>query len=398
MRARVDTNGQGFFNQSATTRTHLGRVARVNCYHAATGPFCLVRRVLYQLIPGGVTDAFIQAVPALGLHLLNVQVLKGDELVAVHQLPAELVGEIPTAVGYSFMDMLDNSLVLAIFGRAFFGFTQAALRLSECLFVTPEKAGILDFLTRAKGSKGFQAHIYTNYSGHRGQGFGRELAREASVPVTKTIVANSQCLDGSDDGAVQLNFHVTDFREPQPTIRYAKAGLRVGERIVTVMTSKAGIARGLSVLDAAKEGLKGKVKTHTDILQNLRMHRLEGRMFPLESRNHLDGVVQRYRLLPFLPGIPTMGQHVVIQPATFIQRLLQDMALFLGRIESVLVSLHTDSIARFYVSVNSHKRRDLRGSMYPRLESRGFIAPSDSPHIDKELHKVGLPGSMSRGR
>jgi len=285
---------------------------------------------LYQLIPGSVCNALGKAMVAK--HPVNVQVLKGDELVAVHQLPAEFVGEIPATVGYSLMNMLDNALALAVFGRAFGGLAQAALGLGNYLFVVAEKAGILDFLARAKRGKGFQAHIYTDHSGHGRQGFGYELAREASVPVAKTIAANIKRLDGSNNGTVQLDFDGADFRQSHAAIikkTPAAILLRVSKRVVTLLPAKAGIAGGFAILDATKERLKGQVNTTLRVLLCLSMS--AGQPFiaiaPLGKES--VGVIKRERHAMILPCISAYFQRLVVRPATCIQHVLKLAALAL---------------------------------------------------------------------
>lgn len=93
----MNTNTQVFGNQGATTRTHLRRVAWIDQDDTTTGPLCLVRRVLNQLAPRCVCDAFSEAM--VGKHPGCVQVLKNDQAVVVGQLPPDLMGEVAAAVG-----------------------------------------------------------------------------------------------------------------------------------------------------------------------------------------------------------------------------------------------------------------------------------------------------------
>ena len=164
----------------------------------------------------------------------NVQVLKGDELVAVHQFAYSACGEIRGDGSNAFVNILDNPLMLAIFRRAFSGLTQSALRFSQCLFIVAEKAGILDFLTRRQRGEGFQTHVYADHGGHRRQGFRRELTRETGVPVAQRIAPDGKRFGGSNNGAVQLDFYMAYLRQAHAAIIKKTPVaflLRVGERI-----------------------------------------------------------------------------------------------------------------------------------------------------------------------
>ena len=79
----------------AALRACLRSPARINQHHDATGAFCLVANMLDDLVPRGVMHGF-------GEHpcrqSLDVQVLKGDVRMLVHESPRELVREVPPLV------------------------------------------------------------------------------------------------------------------------------------------------------------------------------------------------------------------------------------------------------------------------------------------------------------
>src|SRR5713101_3318050 len=70
----MHTNAQILLNQLPTPATELAGVAWVNQYDATASLLCFARRVLYELIPRRIRDAFRQAV--VFEHSVCIQVLK----------------------------------------------------------------------------------------------------------------------------------------------------------------------------------------------------------------------------------------------------------------------------------------------------------------------------------
>jgi hypothetical protein len=79
----MHTNTQGFPHNRATPGAPLTGIAWVNQCDPTTGAFSLVRRVLHQLIPGGVSNALGKV--AVLEHVPDVQIFKGDQAELVDQ-------------------------------------------------------------------------------------------------------------------------------------------------------------------------------------------------------------------------------------------------------------------------------------------------------------------------
>ena len=65
--------------------------------------------------------------------------------------------------------------------------------------------------------------------------------------------------------------NITDFGQAETALKEAEATLRIGYAIVLAFAPHPRVAWIVSSLDSAKEGLKGKVYTTGDVLQDLRV-------------------------------------------------------------------------------------------------------------------------------
>jgi hypothetical protein len=168
-------------------------------------------------------------------------------------------------------------------------------------------------------------------------------AREASVPVADRIALDSQGLGLSGKGAVQLDFDISDLGESHSTVAEETPIaflLRVGERVVTVLRSEAGVSRLFPTsLDPTKEGPKGQVEPVQRFLHGLGMTRCEPQVFAFPARDQLDRVVFADRLLALFPGGLAGGERLVIHPPATIKLALQGSPLGRGWIETILEAL-----------------------------------------------------------
>jgi hypothetical protein len=89
-------------DQLTTGRAQFGCVPGIDQHHRPPSLFRFGGRVLYQLPPGSIRNAF--AHPTTAAYLLQLQILKGNDLEAIYQLPADLVGKVVTPEGYPLVD------------------------------------------------------------------------------------------------------------------------------------------------------------------------------------------------------------------------------------------------------------------------------------------------------
>lgn len=127
MRTFMNANRQVFRDKFTTARALLRCAARINSWRQPTSTFSLVARKIHELTPSGISNTFVHTVPVVVLHLLNIQILEGDDLKLVHQSPAEFMCKVFASISYALINMLKDTLVLAVFWRIFGTPTQSAL-------------------------------------------------------------------------------------------------------------------------------------------------------------------------------------------------------------------------------------------------------------------------------
>src|SRR6202142_4284378 len=269
----MHTNGQRLLNQSSATRTHLGCVVWINQYNHTTSIFSFVHGVCYQLIPGCIRNAFCQTV--ILKHVLDPQIFKSHKAKAVHQFTAFLVSKVLAPIRNALMDMLYCRTALRPVRSSFFCLRKFALRFGKFLFIPAKEPWIMNVFSVGKRSKILQTHIYPYCQFIERQWFGFDFAREASIPVSNSILLNSERLDSALDRPMQDNSDRTHFGNEQTVVQQFKPRLLEGETIVPAITPKAGITRLLTGLHSTKESLESQIDSllnrseeHTSELQS----------------------------------------------------------------------------------------------------------------------------------
>ena len=94
----MDTHRQVFGNNRATTRAFLRGASWVNQCYTPTSVCSFVGGVLHELTPSNIryvtVDCLVAASRGPLLHLFDVELFKGNELVFVHQLARFLMSEV----------------------------------------------------------------------------------------------------------------------------------------------------------------------------------------------------------------------------------------------------------------------------------------------------------------
>ena len=333
----MNANRQVFRNNLTTTRTHLRGVAWINCDARPTSFFRFVGRVLSKLTPRSIADAFVHAAPVAVLHILDTQILKSDNLKFIHQSSTQLMRKVLAPIRDALVDVLNNAFTLASFGRAFFTGGKSTLHLRECLFVSAKEPRVLNLFPGGQCSKVRQPNVHANDIWRGRQRHWFNLTRKTGIPVAQSISPDSQCLDLTLDGAMQLNLDIANFGETQLSIvKQAESTLGKSETIIAVTRLKSWIAWLLSRFHAAEECLECKINSHTCILQRLRICIIEKGLFLLPDKKHFHGIIKIYRALFLLPSVFAYLKSLVINPATSVKRFLHRCPLRIGWVNPVL--------------------------------------------------------------
>ena len=99
----MDTYRQVFGNNR--TRTLLRCASGVDEHHRPTSIRSFVGGELDELTPSHISNAPADCLVSVDLHLLNVKVFKGNELVFVDQLARFLVRKVAPSIGRTFVGM-----------------------------------------------------------------------------------------------------------------------------------------------------------------------------------------------------------------------------------------------------------------------------------------------------
>jgi hypothetical protein len=386
----MDTHGQVFGNNRMAARAHLRCASRVNQCHTTTGAFSLVHGELHELTPGHIRYAATDRLVSVDLHLCDVQIFKGNELVFVDQFAGFLVGEVAPALGRSFVGMAKSVNHLAAFRCAFGKLLFLALQAGDVFGVHLHPALTGDLRSVAPVGERSQPQVnadnlvaWLKWGPEAGTPWVPfTLARKASVPVSNRIPLDGQRLDRGTNRAVQLYPNIPDLGEGQPVAVQPKAGLLEGEAIVPTFTTEAREARlFLSSLDPAKEGLIGQINPLLHVLQDLRMNLRQDWSFHLPCSQELVGIVQGDRLSRLLIGFLADCQCVIVDPSAKLKHFFEARSLRTGWEKSVLVGhSHVRIIADLHGAGNyvnqgcrtATSRPQRTALIHPTVKTRGL--------------------------
>jgi hypothetical protein len=155
----MDTHRQILGDRDSTTRTLLGSPPWEDLQERAASLCRFAARVLEELRPSCIGNALVERSILIGLHVWNVQVFAGDDLIGVDELPACLVRKIGAAVRDALVNMLHDAPGFAPCWRVLILGTECALGLLQHLFVPTEETRIVNAGAIAEHGKRAQPYI-----------------------------------------------------------------------------------------------------------------------------------------------------------------------------------------------------------------------------------------------
>jgi hypothetical protein len=315
---------------------------------------------------------------AVDLHPLNVQVLKGDELIMIDEFARLLMGEVATPMGRTLIGMAkgmnDLASLFAAFGKAFL----LALQAGNVFGISLHPALTVNLAAITHGGKGGQSQVNSDNVWCWFEKSWFCLTRETGIPIAGAITLNGQSLAFALAWSVQLDFDIPNLAQAQFAIaKQIKPTLGKREAIIAAIAAKTRIARFLTVLDAAKEGFECQIYARTNLLQGLGVDAKQRGIFGLPLRNQIDCVIaiDRHLLLP--PSLFADCKGLIVEPAASLKRLLKAYTLAMIRIQAVLIGQsHRCIAAKFMRLSNQHKQKMALRScgLYPYVSSQGYYA------------------------
>ena len=219
-----------------------------------------------------------------------MNVLNRDQPEAVDDLTRKLVGEVPTPVSDTRMNLAHGLLSMTTLFGSFGLCTQLALDFAKVFLIgtgrcapsrtTVELGGRYSLIGGQVGEV-FQPNINANLLLRDWQGFRVfHLTREGGPPLASGVALEGAGLGSAFKRSVKQDSNLSDLgdRQGSATVRGAPSRrtfefapvshLGTGERVVAIPPLEPGIAWFLSRFHPSIEGLHGKVKTHSDVLQD----------------------------------------------------------------------------------------------------------------------------------
>ncbi len=332
----IYTLSEGHLLPMSTPATRLRRIGGVHSYHLSASLFRFAREVIEECRPRDITDRFRQAM--VMNHPIHVQIFDADDPELIDKTAAVLMGEVLAPPRDTLMNTRDSLAVLASFWGAFGKPGVFPLDFGKSLFFGAEEARIGDLVSIGEHGKGFQSHVNPDALSVLRQSLRLSLTREAGVPFAGAALADGASLGRALHIPMEDDFDFAHFGEDQlPISDVASTGdLRKGHAIVAPIALEAWIAGFLTSFPTSKEGFHCQIDAHSNVLQDLRMHVVEGCTLLFQERIGIDLLVAGQAFARLLIGISTCCQQMIKEPATFFKLVLKDTLLLFRRVNPVL--------------------------------------------------------------
>ncbi len=342
----IHTLRQLQFLPVAATAACLRSVGRIDLNYLFTSIFRFVFKGVKKHAPGGVSDTFVQTAELP--HVVDTKVFYDNGVKRVNELSGLLMGEVMPLVGNPLVDSGNNFAGFSAFWRALNLFGEFTLRFCKSLFFFAEKPRVWDGLSIRKRGKVCHAHVDAR---NRLNGLQDRhmfnVTNKAHKPFPGCGAADSAGFDSSLDGPVFADSDAAYLGELDVVISKGETQLRVAERIVTELTTKAWIARFIAPLDPLEEGSKGQIDTGGNVLKGLAIDVSQKWMLLLKLFNSIALVVSRKTYLIGFPNCFALFEKMVIEPATGVKRRFKRMFLHPIRIDSIFESFsHTYTLTK----------------------------------------------------
>jgi hypothetical protein len=327
-------------NRTTTARAILGSAVRVNRHKQSTSFLGFVLKHMQELRPSGICHALAHVAAA---QPLDVQVFNDDKAILLYQGGGQLVLKVTALVGYSLVQTSYLAAQLSIALAAALVAGTLSLEQGQVLFGLSKPAGILDHLASRQCGKVCQAHIDADsWRVPEGSVYVGQFYLKHDVPVSNLIPLEDGHLDRAVVGnlAVLEEAHQAHILDVQPAVlELDPITIDVADRLETTAPLEARIARLLTALDAAEEGLKGLVQAAECLL--------EGRVVAPGSIGvagtellELVGLVSVADTdAVFLPGVPSLLESSVVQLTVGLQDAAEGLAL-------VTIGVKAESVAQ----------------------------------------------------
>jgi len=357
--------GEGQMLAMPTPRAILSSIAGIDSDVFSTGARSLIEKKRCKLSPSHIRDALSEAM--IVPHLIDIQILNGNDTEAIDDAPAILMGKVCPSVRYAFVDMSNHLSSFSSGWSSLRFLRQFALRFSQCLLISSKEARIRKSLTSGKGSEVNQTNINSYSLTRLWEKLVFHFTSKAHKPLSCACVPNTAGFDFAFNRAMNDSFHCANFRQSDFVGIDGISTLWIGKAVIPASSTKSRVAWLLSGFYSSKESLKSKVNPHSHILQYLTMNSRKRWSLFFQCREHIDLVIHTKRLLPFLPNCFPLLKKMIVEPSALIQSILHSCSLACRRIESIAKGyfMHEYSVAYFRKGIKRAFIPPLKGWVFP---------------------------------
>lgn len=311
----------------------LARAAWVYLYQLTTGAFCLVRHLVEERAPSGIVDGLCQHSAGQSF---DIQIFDGNQAVAIHELPRQLVVEVGSGVEQPPMSSRKQRASLPASIAAFDASSESPLTSSDVGLCDTSVARVIDLCAVAQRSEARKTDIYTDTLGGLWQHIGADLNCDAGVPLAAFPFGRNG-LGGAVKSTMQFDFYFANLRQRQ-SLAYSKAALPEGQRVKAINRSEARVARLNADLAASKKVLKRPIETAQSALKYVPIYCSD--IGPVGAHmSKLSALVEEvYRYSMVAPRFTSFLKRGVIQLTTNAKVGLQRFALCVRRIQAITIS------------------------------------------------------------
>ncbi len=395
----MNTHFNAFRDNRMATGAHLRCTPGVNECHHPTSVCSFVGGELHELTPGYIGNAAGVAFIFRGLHVQNVEFLKSDELIFVHQFTRLLMGEVAPSIRHPLVSVIkgvDYFLALkATFGKLLFPALQAGN--VGGIFLHPALA--LNLLTVAEIGEGGQAQVNAHrlVSWFKWYGFRVPTGRagKASIEIANGVTLDCQCLDRCTDRAMQLNRHVANLGERDLVANEFEARLLEGEAVVVPIALEAWKPWFFfASFDAAKECLIRQIYTFLHVLQYLRMNANQRWLIRFPFNQQFVRIVQGNRFACFFVGVLASSQRFVVDETAKLKRSFEACALRGCWEKAVLVRQSHASIVTYLRGLCNYVNMQMQGTAVFRSHPKGTRSSQLLKQLVKPLYPTAKAGGL----
>jgi len=262
----MNTNRKVFWDFSPTLGAELRGVFSWDFNYQTTSLRRFVSKYVEELKPSHISHRPVE----IAVSIPRIELFYENSIVFFKELVSYFEMKVPSLVSHFLVGFSNQYSSFPPSVRAFDPTREPLLSLSKYIARLLKEARIFHLLPIRGGEERFAADIYTNNPIGLGQWLlGYIVAREAYIPFACRASPDGYRLYVTFNGARETELKSAHISDKKVFAIKPPASLFQGEAIISVLTLEPGKAWLFTILNTAKEALKGFVQSLNHILKNL---------------------------------------------------------------------------------------------------------------------------------